>query len=147
MGQTPSAVDVSAGAGASGHQRGHEHVARAAGVLAHEDVSTGSRQPGGDGSAEGVGERRLEVLVGDAADAVGAEEVAQDAADTVTRTVSGVMRTASRPRGVRTMGMTSLSPTSRPATGISALISATDTSSSWATGPEMTTLTEGSSRR
>ena len=86
-------VDVGAGGGAAGHQRRHQHVARATRVLAHQDAATRAGQAGGDGAAQRVGQRGLEVLVGDAADAVGAEEVAHEASATVTRTVSGVTRT------------------------------------------------------
>ena len=57
-----------------GGDRGHEHVARAARVLADDDRPAVPDQSVGDGPAEGVGRRRLEVDVGDAADPVRAEQ-------------------------------------------------------------------------
>ena len=67
-------VDVDAEAGRAGRDGGHEHVARAARVLADDDGAAGAAQAVRRRPAEGVGEGRLEVDVGDAADAVGAEE-------------------------------------------------------------------------
>ena len=58
----------------AGRDRGHEHVARAARVLADDERAAGPDQPARGRPAEGVGERRLEVDVGDAADSVRAEE-------------------------------------------------------------------------
>ncbi len=78
VGQTPSDVDVGTGGGAAGHQRRHQHVARAARVLTHQDAAAGPGQLDRDGAAQRVGERRLQVLVGDTADAVGAEEIAHE---------------------------------------------------------------------
>ena len=67
-------VDVDAEAGRPGDDGGHEHVARAARVLADDDRPAAADQPMGDRAPEGVGQGRLEVDVGDAADAVGAEQ-------------------------------------------------------------------------
>ena len=64
-----------------------------------DEDAAATRQTRGHGPSEGVRERRLEVLVGDAADAVGAEESAHADGPTVTCTVSGTSRTTRRPRG------------------------------------------------
>ena len=69
-------VHVRAEAGRAGGDRGDEHVARAAGVLADDERTTRAGEPPGGGATEGEGERRLQVDVGDAADAVGPEEPA-----------------------------------------------------------------------
>ena len=67
-------VDVDAHARRPGRDRRHEHVARAAGVLADDERAARPDELVGRRPAEGVGEGRLEVDVGDAADPVGAEE-------------------------------------------------------------------------
>ncbi len=67
-------VDIDAEAGRTGGQGGHEHVPRAARVLAHDQRAAGADQPMGGGPTQGVGQGRLEVDVGHPADAVGAEQ-------------------------------------------------------------------------
>ena len=67
-------VDVRAQARRAGGDRGHEHVARAARVLADDQRAARPDEAVRGRPPEGVGERRLQVDVGDAADAVGAEE-------------------------------------------------------------------------
>ena len=67
-------VDVDAEARRAGRDGGHEHVARAARVLADEDAPPGPDQVLRGRPAERVGQGRLEVDVGDATDAVGAEQ-------------------------------------------------------------------------
>ena len=67
-------VDVDAEARRTGRDRGDEHVAGAPGVLADDERAALADELVGRGPAEGVGERRLEIDVGDAADAVGPEE-------------------------------------------------------------------------
>ena len=67
-------VDVGAEARRAGRDRGHEHVARAARVLADDERAARAGELVRRRPAEGVGERRLQVDVGDAADPVRAEE-------------------------------------------------------------------------
>ena len=67
-------VDVGAEAGRPGRQGGHEHVARAARVLADDDRTAAADQPRRHGPPERVGDGRLEVDVGHATDAVRAEQ-------------------------------------------------------------------------
>ena len=67
-------VDVRSEAARPGGDGRHEHVARSTGVLADDDRPTRPDEAMGDGPPEGVGRGRLEVDVGDAADAIGAEQ-------------------------------------------------------------------------
>ena len=67
-------VDVDAEAGRAGGDGRHEHVARPARVLADDDRAARARPADGRRAPERVGERRLEVDVGDTADPVGAEQ-------------------------------------------------------------------------
>ena len=67
-------VDVDAEAGRAGDDGRHEHVARAARVLADDDRRAGLGQSPRRRPTEGVRHGRLQVDVGDAADAVRAEE-------------------------------------------------------------------------
>ncbi len=71
-------VHVRSGRGAAGHERGHEHVSGAPRVLAHQDAATRPGQAEGDGTPQGVRQRRLQILVGDPADAIGAEEAVHE---------------------------------------------------------------------
>ena len=67
-------MDVRSEARRAGGDRRDEHVARPARVLADDDRASAAGQSMGDGPAEGIGRRRLEVDVGDTADPVGAEQ-------------------------------------------------------------------------
>ena len=74
VGHDADDVDVDAEARRAGRDGGHEHVARAARVLADDDRPAAPDQPMGDRPPEGVGEGRPELDVGDAADAIRAEQ-------------------------------------------------------------------------
>ena len=89
VGTTPTMWTSTPEARRAGGDGRHEHVARSARVLADHDRPAATDQPVGDGPAEGVRERRLQVDVGDAADPVGAEQ-------------AGHGRSAPRPRATRT---------------------------------------------
>ena len=67
-------MDVDAQAGGACGDRGHEHVARTPGVLADDDRAAGRTEMLRGGASERVREGRLEIDVGDPADAVGTEE-------------------------------------------------------------------------
>ena len=67
-------VDVHAEARRTGRDRCHEHVAGPPGVLPDDERATTVTQVLGGRPPEGVGQRRLEVHVGDPADPVGTEE-------------------------------------------------------------------------
>ncbi len=67
-------VDVDAERGRARGDGRDEHVTRPARVLAHHDRAAGAGEPVRGGPAEGVGEGGLEIDVGDATDAVGAEQ-------------------------------------------------------------------------
>jgi len=90
----PNDVDVHAQAGRSGRDRGHEHVPRSTSVLADDDRSSPPDQAVRDGSPEGVGGRRLQVDVGNPADAVRAEEAGHRRFSPRPGTSSGTMRRA-----------------------------------------------------
>ena len=109
-------VDVDAEARRAGRDGRHEHVARATRVLARRRSPHRDRRAVGDGPAERVGEGRLQVDVGDAADPVGAEQAGHrgqppgwgdappDGVVTaveliVTATVGGLMATSVVPTG------------------------------------------------
>jgi len=67
-------VDIRAETRRTGADRSDEHVSRAPRVLADDDRSTPAGKSMGRCPAEGIGEGRLELDIGDAADAVRAEE-------------------------------------------------------------------------
>ena len=73
-------VDVDAEARRPGDDGGHEHVARPARVLADDDRPATTGQAMRDRPPERVGEGRLQLDVGDAADAVGAEQAGHGSA-------------------------------------------------------------------
>ena len=73
-GTTPASWTSTPDARRAGRDRRDEHVARAPGVLADDERAARADEVVGGGPAEGVGEGRLEVDVGDAADPVRAEE-------------------------------------------------------------------------
>ena len=70
-------MDVDTHARRPGHDRGREHVTRAARVLADDDRSPDARQTMGRGAAQGVGMGWLQVDVGYATDSIRAEESRQ----------------------------------------------------------------------
>ncbi len=70
----PDPMDVDAQTGRPADDGGHEHVTRAAGVLADDDRPTGAGQSSCRRPTEIVGDGRLELDVGDAPDAVGTEQ-------------------------------------------------------------------------
>ncbi len=67
-------MDVDAEAGRAGGDRGDEHVARSAGVLADDEGAARTDEPARGRTAERVGEGGLQVDVRDATDPVRAEE-------------------------------------------------------------------------
>ena len=73
-------VNVHSEAGGAGHDRGYEHVARAAGVLTDDDAAALPGQAMRRGAAERIRESRLEVDVGYATDSIRAEQSGQDRA-------------------------------------------------------------------
>ena len=74
VGTTPDDVDRHAQARRAGGDGGHEHVARATGVLADDDGSARADEVLGRRATERERGRGLQVDVRDAADAVGAEQ-------------------------------------------------------------------------
>ena len=100
VGHDPDDVDVDAEARRAGRDRRHEHVARAARVLADDDRAARPGQPVRGRPAQGVGERRLEVDVGDAADAVRPEQAGHRRRSAAGRRVAGVRRRAVRPAAI-----------------------------------------------
>jgi hypothetical protein len=66
--------DIRSEAGRPGRDRRHEHVAGAARVLADDELPALPHEPVGRCAAEGVGQRRLELDVGDAADPIAPEQ-------------------------------------------------------------------------
>ena len=113
-------VDVDAEARRAGDDGRDEHVPRAAGVLADDDGCTGLGQPTRRRPAEGVGRGRPQVDIGDATDAVRAEqsshrvarpaEAARTRPVTVTGTCGGLAATSVTPGGRVAPTVTSLVP-------------------------------------
>ena len=117
-------VDVGAHAGRPGRDRRHEHAARAAGVLADDERLAARQELMGRRPAEGIGQGRLEVDVGDPADPVGSEEPGHQgpadgravgggvagAMETVTETVWGDSPIRVRLAGRLTVGVRTWTP-------------------------------------
>ena len=70
----PDDLDLGAETAGAGRDGGHEHVARAPRVLAHDQGPTRPDQAVGGRPTEAVGESRFQVDVRDTADPVGAEQ-------------------------------------------------------------------------